>query len=108
VEERFRVRSLDEVRGSILGKLEAIERHKEPARLAAGWTKSADGRWIPPGYAWAGPPEDAAPPADPGPEVEDTPRATTPPAIPCDSRATRAIRVARAARLGRPRRATSP
>lgn len=79
-EERFRVRSLDEVRGSIVRKLGAIERHREPARLAAGWTKSADGHWVPPGFAWVGLPESAGPPVEPGPEAggadpgEDTPR----------------------------------
>lgn len=49
--EKMRPRSLDEVRGSIMRKLEAFERHREPEKLAAGWTKSADGDWVPPGYA---------------------------------------------------------
>ena len=44
-------RSFEEVRESILRKIEAIERHREPEKLAAGWTKSADGHWVPPGYA---------------------------------------------------------
>ena len=80
VEERFTVRSIDEVRDSILRKVEAIQRHGEPGRLAAGWTKSADGQWIPPGFAWVGLAEDAAPPAKPGSKQgdaeagEDTPR----------------------------------
>jgi hypothetical protein len=43
-------RSPEQVRASIRRKLEAIERHEEPQKLAAGWTRSADGYWIPPGY----------------------------------------------------------
>jgi hypothetical protein len=45
---------------SILTKIDAIERHEEPLKLAAGWTRSADGHWVPPGYApipgWVPPP----------------------------------------------------
>jgi hypothetical protein len=52
-----RPRSLDEVRGSILTKLEAIKRHRTPEKLAAGWTKSEDGHWIPPGWVKSGPEE---------------------------------------------------
>jgi hypothetical protein len=55
-----RERTIEEARGSILGKIEAIERHREPQKLAAGWTRSADGHWVPPGYApipgWVAPP----------------------------------------------------
>jgi len=78
--ERLKGRPIDEVTQSIIRKVEAIKRHKEPARLAAGWTKSVDGHWVPPGFAWAGLPEDAPPPAEPGPAAdgaeagEDTPR----------------------------------
>ena len=50
LEEKLRPRSLDEMRASILRKLGGIERHREPKRLAAGWTKTGDGHWIPPGY----------------------------------------------------------
>jgi len=47
-------RTYEEAVQSILGKIEAIERHEEPKKRAAGWTKSAEGHWIPPGYAWTG------------------------------------------------------
>lgn len=56
-----RVRSIDEVKHSILTKLAAIERHDEPRKLAAGWTKSTDGHWLPPGYGWLGPGDPPAP-----------------------------------------------
>lgn len=65
-----RVRSLDEVRHSILTKLAAIDRHREPERLAAGWTKTADGHWVPPGYGWVGLPEGWTPPAEGRPRAE--------------------------------------
>jgi hypothetical protein len=59
LEAKMRPRSLDEVRESILRKLGAIERSRGPDRLAAGWTRSANGHWVPPGYApipgWQGP-----------------------------------------------------
>jgi hypothetical protein len=58
-----RQRSLEEVQRSIVTKLTAIERHREPQRLAAGWTKTADGLWVPPGYGWVGLPEGWTPPA---------------------------------------------
>lgn len=35
---------------SILDKIEAIERHEEPEKLAAGWTRDKAGNWIPPGW----------------------------------------------------------
>lgn len=57
-----RHRSPEEVKASILRKLTAIHRQQEPERLAAGWTKSPDGVWVPPGYAWVGLPEGWAPP----------------------------------------------
>jgi hypothetical protein len=78
--------SLDQAVESILKKLDAIERHEEPAKRAAGWTKSPDGHWIPPGYApvpgWTAP---AAPDAaaaaeratdapEGGARAEETPR----------------------------------
>jgi len=78
--------SLDQAVESILGKLDAIERHAEPAKRAAGWTKSPDGDWIPPGYApvpgWTAPAgPDGAPamenepePGDGGPTDGETPR----------------------------------
>jgi hypothetical protein len=57
-----RRRSPEEVKQSILRKLTAIYRHEEPKKLAAGWTKTADGDWVPPGYAWVGLPEGWRPP----------------------------------------------
>ena len=62
-------RSGEEAMESILRKIEAIERHEEPARLAAGWSKSPEGHWIPPGY---GPIAGWEPPGAAG-EAEDDP-----------------------------------
>ena len=45
-----RPRSPDEVRDSILRKVSAIERHRNEKSLKEGWTQTADGHWIPPGY----------------------------------------------------------
>ena len=50
-----RPRSLDEVRDSILTKLEAIGRHREREQLAEGWSKAEDGTMIPPGWVRAAP-----------------------------------------------------
>ncbi|HEX8620613.1 MAG TPA: hypothetical protein VF718_01440 [Allosphingosinicella sp.] len=36
---------------SILTKIEAIERHEEPKKLAEGWVQDEAGNWIPPGWA---------------------------------------------------------
>jgi hypothetical protein len=36
-------------------KLRALGLRDDSAKLAAGWTKTADGEWVPPGYAWIGP-----------------------------------------------------
>ncbi len=57
-----RHRSGEEIKASILRKFAAIDRHEEPKKLAAGWTKTADGHWAPPGYGWVGLPEGWAPP----------------------------------------------
>jgi AcrR family transcriptional regulator len=69
-EKRAHGRTFEQAVDSIMTKLDAIERHEEPLKLAAGWTKSPDGHWIPPGYApiegWS-PPE----PESPG---QETPR----------------------------------
>ena len=40
-------RPIEEIRESILRKAEAIERHRAPKKLAAGWTKTEEGYWIP-------------------------------------------------------------
>jgi hypothetical protein len=56
-----KARPIEQVRGNILRKLEAIERHRAPAKLAAGWTQTEDGHWIPPGWVRA---------ADAGGDVE--------------------------------------
>jgi hypothetical protein len=80
IEERRARHPIAATRASILRKLDAIERHAEPSKLAAGWTKSGEGDWIPPGYAWVGLPESPDPAIGPcsgsgdaGPG-EDTPR----------------------------------
>jgi hypothetical protein len=54
-------RSFQEVLDSILTKVEAIDRHE---KNATGWTKTADGKWVPPGYGWVGLPEGWTPPRD--------------------------------------------
>jgi hypothetical protein len=51
---------------ALAGKLEALDRRLEPGRLAAGWTKSPEGDWVPPGYARI---EGWAPPAPGGEET---------------------------------------
>ena len=83
LEETMRPRSLDQVKQSILRKLSAIERHRAPELLAAGWTKSAGGHWVPPGFAWVGLPEGVAPPGgfapgglSPGQDEESPPPST--------------------------------
>lgn len=45
-----RPKALDEVKGSILRKLDALSRHDETNKLAQGWTKDEEGRMIPPGW----------------------------------------------------------
>jgi hypothetical protein len=47
---------------SIAAKLDVLDRRQAPQRLAAGWTKTAGGDWVPPGYGWVGLPEGWAPP----------------------------------------------
>lgn len=62
-EERVaHLRSFGTIKASILRKLSAVARHREPKMLAAGWTKTGDGHWIPPGY---GPIPGWQPPAAP-------------------------------------------
>ncbi len=41
----------EELTEAILRKLEVLDRRNQSKRLAAGWTRSADGEWIPPGFA---------------------------------------------------------
>ena len=60
--------SIEEVRDSVLRRIAAIARHEEPKKLAAGWTKSAEGHWIPPGYVWVGLPEGSGEPGEEGAE----------------------------------------
>lgn len=68
---------IEEVREEVLRKVAAIERHEEPAKLAAGWTRTPDGEWVPPGY---GPlPGAALPPAETGAAHEEWSGATTEP-----------------------------
>ena len=43
-------RSGEEAIESILDKIEAIERHEAPKKLAEGWVQDEEGRWIPPGW----------------------------------------------------------
>lgn len=64
-------RSEEQLAESIHRKLDVLERRNARVRSAAGWTKSPDGHWIPPGYApipgWVAPPaasEEEEPPLD--------------------------------------------
>jgi len=89
LEMRYRPRALEEVHASILTKLEAIESRRTDEQLAAGWTKSPDGHWVPPGYApipgWTPPPDAAmAPPYD---EADGDPASTGSSAAPGSRRA---------------------
>jgi hypothetical protein len=43
--------SFDDAMVRLDSALDALAAREEPIRLAAGWTKSEDGHWIPPGYA---------------------------------------------------------
>ena len=43
-------RSKEDAIKSILDKIEAIERHEAPKKLAGGWVQDEEGRWIPPGW----------------------------------------------------------
>lgn len=47
-------RSGEKAKANILRKLENIARHREPAMLAAGWTKTKRDEWVPPGWTWSG------------------------------------------------------
>jgi hypothetical protein len=47
-------RSHEEVIQSVLDKIEAIERHEEPKKLAEGWVRDETGYWIPPGWVRKG------------------------------------------------------
>lgn len=58
-----RVRSLEEVRESILTKFSAIDRHRGRQRRAEGWVQDESGHWIPPGWERRG--EAGAPPGEP-------------------------------------------
>ena len=63
-------RPIDEITESILTKVQAITDHRDRGRLAAGWTRTEAGDWIPPGYGLIAPPEarggfgEEAPPGD--------------------------------------------
>ncbi len=58
--------SFDESIALLDRKLRHMEVPEE--ELAAGWTKSANGHWIPPGYAWVGLPEGSGEPGEEGAE----------------------------------------
>jgi hypothetical protein len=58
---------------SIMAKLDVLERRETPKKLAAGWTKTADGDWVPPGYGWVGLPEGWTPPEGAFPPQEGMP-----------------------------------
>ena len=49
-------RSIEEVKGSILRKVEAIRRHDRARKLAEGWSEDEEGRLIPPGWVRIAPP----------------------------------------------------
>jgi AcrR family transcriptional regulator len=68
--QREHERTPEQITETIIARIEAIKRHDEPAKLAAGWTKSPEGHWILPGYA---PIEGRSPPTSESPDGE-TPR----------------------------------
>ena len=41
---------VEQVRERIIQKVMAIKRHEEPKKLAAGWTRTEGGEWVPPGW----------------------------------------------------------
>jgi hypothetical protein len=43
-------RSAEDAIKSVLDKIEAIERHEAPQKLAQGWSQDEAGHWIPPGW----------------------------------------------------------
>ena len=49
-------RGIEEVKGSILKKVEAIHRHDRAQKLEAGWSEDEEGRLIPPGWVRKDPP----------------------------------------------------
>lgn len=55
---------------AILRHLDVLERRQAPERLAAGWTKTDEGEWIPPG--WVRDPDYVPPPSES--EGDETPR----------------------------------
>ena len=98
-ENMLKVPTLESVRESIAAKVRAITGHRHAERLADGWTQTAEGRWIPPGYVFV-PGHQAPPPA---------PEGGRPPANPCDFHDIRDIHIrARRGRCGdaAPRRCT--
>jgi AcrR family transcriptional regulator len=64
--------TFDDAMFELENKLDALDKRLAPEKLAAGWTRAADGYWIPPG--WAPIPGYQAPP--PVVEGEGTPRET--------------------------------
>jgi hypothetical protein len=50
-------RSKEDAIKSILTKIEAIERHEAPKKLAQGWVQDEAGHWIPPGWVRGSPGE---------------------------------------------------
>jgi len=61
---------IEKVRDEVLSRLDRMREHGDRRRLAAGWTRSPDGHWIPPGYA----PIDGWSPPTPEPPDGETPR----------------------------------
>jgi hypothetical protein len=61
-ERELAQRSPEEVTETIVQRVAAIRRHSDRAKLAAGWTRAADGYLLPPGY---GPIAGWVPPAPP-------------------------------------------
>ena len=59
-EARHSPPAMEQVTASIIRKVEAIKRHSDAEKLAAGWTQAEDGYMIPPGYGPIAPPEGVA------------------------------------------------
>ncbi|HEV2079322.1 MAG TPA: hypothetical protein VGR19_05430, partial [Allosphingosinicella sp.] len=53
--EQYPEPNVEEVRETILSRLDAISRHEEPKKIAQGWSKDEDGYMIPPGWVRAQP-----------------------------------------------------
>ena len=66
-----REKPFDQVIAQLMRRINAVRREQDEERLAAGWTRDADGNMIPPGWIRADPPE-PGPTADAGRTPRDS------------------------------------